>query len=105
MIVGSLTIPKQSNIQTGESLEGARGEVDRGRVFAGRAGVCHDNIDMLALPSNPDLLATVGGLGAGVSIGTGVESSDKVVVRVHRATGTSDAILSEPGNTEIWVRR
>ena len=65
---------------------------------------CHGNIDSLALPGNPDLLATVGGLDTSISIGTSVKGGNEIAVRVDGATGTGDAILSEPGTTEIWVR-
>ena len=100
-----LTVIELSNLERGESLEGGHGEVNRSRVFTGRASVRDDNVDRLALPSNPNLFATVLRLGAGVTIGTVVKGSNEVVVRVRVATGTSVTVLSEPGSAEIWVRK
>lgn len=100
-----LTILELSNIQRSESLEGCEGEVNRASIDAGWAGVLHGGNDGLALPSDLDLLATVGRLGAGVSIGTVVEGSDEVVVGVLLTTSASVTILREPGDTEIWVRK
>jgi len=104
-LLGILTVGEHSNIERGESLEGGCGKVDRGRVVAGWAGVLHGNVNGFALPGNPDLLTAVLGLGAEVSIGTVVESSDEVVVRVLVATGTSVTVLSVPGDAEIGVKK
>ena len=99
-----LTIIELSNILRGERLEGGHRKVDRGGVLTGRAIVSHLNINRLALPGNPDHLTAVLGFGTGVSIGTVVEGSDEVAIRVRVTTGTSVTILSEPGSTEIGVR-
>ena len=103
--MGVLTVGEHSNIKRGEGLKGGCGEVDRGRVVAGRAGVLHGNVNGLALPGNPDFLTAVLGLGTEVSIDTVVEGSDEVVVRVLVATGTIVTILSVPGDAEIGVRK
>ena len=100
-----LTTGELSNIKRSENLEGACGEVDRGRVVAARAGVRHGNIDGLALPGDSNLLTTVRGLGTRVSVGAGVEGSDQVGVRVLDTTGTSVPVLSVPSDAEIGVRK
>jgi len=100
-----LTTGEHSNIKWSEGLEGGCGEVDRGGVVAGGAGVLHGDINGFALPGNPDFLTAVLGLGAEVSIDTVVESSNKVVVRVLVATGTIVTVLSVPGDAEIGVRK
>lgn len=100
-----LTVFELPNIARGKNLKGSCGKVNRGRVETGRAGIRHDNVDGLPLPGNPDLLATVAGLGTGVSVGAVVEGGDVVVVRVYVTTGTSIAFLLEPGTTEIVVRK
>ena len=105
MMIEVLTTIELSNLKRGESLEGGCGEVDRGRVFAARAGILHGDIDGLALPGNPDFLTAVLGFSTEVSIGTVVEGSDEVVVRVLVATGTIVTILSVPGDAEIGVRK
>lgn len=100
-----LTVVELSNTKISKGLEGTLGEVDRGSIGTGRARVLYGNINGLALPGNPDLLAAVGGLGIDVSIGTVVKGSDEVVVRVDFATGTSVTILSVPSSTEIGVKK
>lgn len=86
-------------------LKGGHGEVNRVRVCTGRAGVLDLNNDRLALPGNLDLLATVLGLGTGVTISTVVECSDEVVVRVRLATGAGVTVLSVICSAEIGVRK
>lgn len=101
----ALTTSEQPNISGGKSLEGGYREVNRGGVAASGAGIGDSNIDGLALPRDPDLLAAVLGLGASASISAGIEGSDKVIVRVNSTTSTGDTILSEPGEAERGVRR
>ena len=101
-----LTVFELSNTKiTNKGLEGTLGEVNRGSIVTGRARVRYGNINGLALPGNPDLLATVGGLGTEVSIGTVVKGSDEVAVEVDLATGASVTVLSEPSSTEIGVKK
>jgi hypothetical protein len=97
-------IIKLSNSRIGQGPKGGLGEVDRRRIGTGRASIGHDDIDGLALPCNPDLFATVAGLGAEVTVGTVVEGSDEVVVRVDGATSASDAVLREPGGDSPGVK-
>lgn len=73
--------------------------------MTGRAGVLDFNNDRFALPRNLDALATVLGLGTGVTVGTGVECSDVVIVRVRLATGTRVTVLSVICSAEIGVRK
>jgi hypothetical protein len=69
-LIKVLTVFELSNINISKALEGGRGEVNRGTVLTGRAGIGDDNVDGLALPGNSNLLTTVLGLGTGVTVGT-----------------------------------
>ena len=95
-----LTTTKHSHVKGSEGLEGSFREVNRRRATAARTGIGDNNIDGLALPRDPDRLAAVRGLDTGVAIGTVIEGGDQVIVRVNRATGTSDTTLGEPCETK-----
>lgn len=94
------TIREQTLVKGSESLEGSFGEVNRRGIGASRAIVSDSNNHRIAPPGNPDILATVRGLGTGVSVDAGIESSNQVVVRVNLTTGTSNTTLLEPGEAE-----
>lgn len=100
-----LTASEQSRRKGSESLEGGFGEVNRGSVVTGRAGISDNDIDGVALPGNPDGLAAVRGLGTGVSVDTGIKGGNEVGVGVHGTTSTSDTILGEPSEAESGVRK
>jgi len=104
-LIRVLTISEKPPLKRGKDLEGGCGQINRVSVVTARAGVGDDDVGGFAVPGNPDLLATVRGLGTGVTVDTRVEGSDEVVVSVLFATGTIVTILGVVGKTETGMRK
>lgn len=81
-------------------MEGGYREVNRRGVCTGWTVIGDYNIDGVALPGDPDRLAAVRGHSVVVSVGTRIDCSDHVVVRVNLATGTGDTVLVEVSESE-----